>query len=135
MIITKEMDLRNYTGPPVTGDDFFGRAKELKKMGELLKKGMSIFIPGPRRIGKTSLAMEFMRQNKEIYRFIYFDLEGKRSIVEFCEDSFPHVFTVPYDNNVHEAQKRGVPISQYAPTAKAALVYKDISAVIEKWNK
>ncbi|MBN2444026.1 MAG: AAA family ATPase [Spirochaetales bacterium] len=78
--------MRNYTGPPVTGDDFFGRAKELKKMGDLLVKGMSIFIPGPRRIGKTSLAQEFMRQNDKAYRFIYFDLEGKQSLLEFCED-------------------------------------------------
>ena len=78
--------MRNYTGPPVTGDDFYGRAKELKKMKDLLEKGMSIFIPGPRRIGKTSLAKEFMRQNEGSYRFIYFNLEGKRSLLEFCED-------------------------------------------------
>lgn len=61
--------------------------------------------------------------------------EQFEEIVTFCEKSFPHVFTVPYDIRVHEAQKRGLPLSQYAPESEAAHVYKEISAVIEKWNK
>jgi AAA+ ATPase superfamily predicted ATPase len=74
-------------GPSVEGDDFFGREKELKWMGEILepKKG-SLFIPGPRRIGKTSLVKEFIRQNKNKYKFVYFDLEFRNSIIEMCED-------------------------------------------------
>ncbi|MDE4907474.1 AAA family ATPase [Methanogenium marinum] len=55
-------------------------------------------------------------------------------ILEFCEKSFPHVFTVPYDNKVHDAQREGLPLSQYAPDSKAAVVYEELAAVIKKWN-
>ncbi|WAI01505.1 ParA family protein [Methanogenium organophilum] len=61
--------------------------------------------------------------------------EQFEEIVAFCEKSFPHVFTVPYDIHVHEAQKQGLPLSQYAPDSEAAHVYEKISAVIKNWNK
>lgn len=74
-------------GHAVEGDNFFGREKELKRMTESWQnKAAGIFIPGPRRIGKTSLVKEFIRRNKEQYKFVYFDLEGRYSIVELCKD-------------------------------------------------
>lgn len=74
-------------GHAVEGDKFFGREKELKRMAEKLQdRKASIFIPGPRRIGKTSLVKEFIRRNKDKYRFIYFDLESRHSIIELCRD-------------------------------------------------
>jgi len=60
--------------------------------------------------------------------------EQFEEIVTFCEKSFSQVFSVPYDIRIHEAQKQGLPLSQYAPESKAAVVYEQISAVIEKWN-
>lgn len=74
-------------GHAVEGDNFYGRERELKRMAEKLKnKKASVFIPGPRRIGKTSLVKEFIRKNRHKYRFIYFDLATRRSIIELCED-------------------------------------------------
>jgi chromosome partitioning protein len=55
-------------------------------------------------------------------------------IVAFCENAFPTVFTVPYDIKVHEAQKKGLSIADYAPDSRAAVVYEEISAAIEKMN-
>jgi chromosome partitioning protein len=60
--------------------------------------------------------------------------EQFEEIVTFCEKSFSQVFSVPYDIRIHEAQKQGLPLSQYAPESKAAVVYEQISAAIEKWN-
>ena len=55
-------------------------------------------------------------------------------ILTFCEKSFTNVFTVPYDIKVHEAQKRGLPLSDYAPNSRAAVVYDEIAVAIEKLN-
>ncbi len=72
------------TGPWVDGDEFFGRERELKNLATAMQnKRASVFIPGPRRIGKTSLVKEFIRRNKDKYKFIYLDLERRHSITEF----------------------------------------------------
>ncbi|MCP4219071.1 MAG: ATP-binding protein [bacterium] len=74
-------------GHAVAGENFFGREKELERMEEIWEnKAAGIFIPGPRRIGKTSLVKEFIRRNKERLKVIYFDLEGRHSISEMCKD-------------------------------------------------
>jgi len=75
------------TGPWVDGDEFFGRERELNQLGEILQnKRASAFIPGPRRIGKTSLVMECIRRNRNKYKFMYLDLESRHSLPELCED-------------------------------------------------
>ncbi len=74
-------------GHAVEGEDFFDRERELQRMAEKLQdRKASVFIPGQRRIGKTSLVKEFIRRYGDRYKFIYFDLEGRRSIVELCRD-------------------------------------------------
>ncbi len=76
----------------VEGDDFFGRERELQRMVRVLEdRKASLFIPGQRRIGKTSLVKEFIRQNGDRYKIIYFDLEGRHSIVELCGDIFGEI--------------------------------------------
>jgi AAA+ ATPase superfamily predicted ATPase len=75
------------TGHSVEADEFFGRERELGTMAEVMQdKRASIFIPGPRRIGKTSLVKEFILRNQNDYRFVYFDLESRNSIIELCKD-------------------------------------------------
>jgi hypothetical protein len=74
-------------GHAVEGENFFGREKELQRMADIWQnKAAGVFIPGPRRIGKTSLVKEFIRRNKESHKFVYFDLEGRYSVVELCKD-------------------------------------------------
>lgn len=92
-------------GHAVEGDEFFGRERELARMAEILEdKKASIFIPGPRRIGKTSIVKEFIRRHKDRYKFVYFDLERRHSIVELCKDlmkeiekSFPDLIKIKRD--------------------------------------
>jgi uncharacterized protein len=79
--------MKRNTGSYVSGENFFGRKKELEKMDYILADpNSSILIPGPRRIGKTSLVKEFIRLKSDKYKFIYMDIEKCHSIVEFCAD-------------------------------------------------
>ncbi|MBT4268956.1 MAG: ATP-binding protein [Deltaproteobacteria bacterium] len=74
-------------GPSVEGDDFFGRERELRNLADIMSdRSASVLIPGPRRIGKSSLIIEFIRRKKAEYNFIYFDLEGRQSVMELCQD-------------------------------------------------
>lgn len=74
-------------GHAVEGENFFGRQKELQRMAETWQsQAAGIFIPGPRRIGKTSLVKEFIRRNSDRFNIVYFDLEGRYAIVELCKD-------------------------------------------------
>ena len=47
---------------------------------------------------------------------------------------FPSVYTIPYSPMVYEAQKRGLPISHYAPESSAGVAYKTIAGDVMKWN-
>jgi hypothetical protein len=47
-------------GNPVTGDDFYNRVDEIRRLTELLLDGQHINLVAPRRCGKTSLMREIM---------------------------------------------------------------------------
>jgi chromosome partitioning protein len=47
---------------------------------------------------------------------------------------FPVVYTVPYSPLVYEAQKRGLPISHFAPESSAGVAYKAIAEEVMRWN-
>jgi hypothetical protein len=49
-----------HRGPVSDPDFFFGRAREISYLFDLLRKGQSVAVSGPRRIGKTSLLMHLM---------------------------------------------------------------------------
>jgi len=49
-----------HRGPVSDPGFFFGRSKELAYLFDLLRKGQSVAVSGPRRIGKTSLLMHLM---------------------------------------------------------------------------
>ena len=53
------------TGIPVVGNNLAGRAKEIEKIKLLLKNGQSVILHGPRRIGKTSLALTILNELKK----------------------------------------------------------------------
>jgi len=50
------------------------------------------------------------------------------------ERLFRTVYTVPYSPQIYESQKRGLPISQYAPESAAGIVYKNITEEVLRWN-
>ncbi len=47
---------------------------------------------------------------------------------------FPAVYTVPYSPDIYESQKRGLPISHYAPESSAGAAYRLITDEVLKWN-
>jgi uncharacterized protein len=49
--------MRNIMGPPVTGENFFGRDDERSHAKQLLRDGNHILLTAPRRVGKSSLML------------------------------------------------------------------------------
>jgi hypothetical protein len=74
-------------GPPVEGDDFYGREKELQYAWEYhISKGVSLLLSAPRRVGKTSFSKELIkRAEKKGWKTLYLDLEGITTASEFVK--------------------------------------------------
>ena len=80
------MAISNRVGPPVTGDDFFGRVEELSRAHEYLDSNHSLVLSAPRRIGKSSFAKRLIADKKELgWNCAYIDLEGVRTKDEFLQ--------------------------------------------------
>ena len=47
--------MRNVTGPPVMGDDLYGRQQDIDRLWSRLEGGEHLLMLAPRRVGKTSL--------------------------------------------------------------------------------
>ena len=78
------MCIINKIGPPVVGDNFYGREAELKKANRLLDSGHSLLLSAPRRIGKSSLAKKLLEEKTaQGWKCVYIDLEET-----FSEDGF-----------------------------------------------
>jgi chromosome partitioning protein len=65
-------------------------------------------------------------QNTEHERLLAMMTEVKRR--------FPVVYTVPFSPLVYEAQKRGLPISHFAPESNAGVAYKTIADEVMRWS-
>jgi len=82
---SENIALKSTVGSPAVGNDrFFGREKELKSLIEKVIEGGNFYISAPRRIGKTSLMGQAMKdlENDGNMCFSY-DLEGKESPSEW----------------------------------------------------
>ena len=55
------------------------------------------------------------------------------STLAVIKQLFPSVYTVPFSPAVYEAQKRGIPISHFAPDSQAGIAYKTIADEVMKW--
>jgi nucleoside-triphosphatase THEP1 len=72
--------MKNKVGPPVEGDDFFGREKELQFAFGQIEDGNSLLLAAPRRVGKTSFAKKLIAMaDKKGWRTLEINLEGIRS--------------------------------------------------------
>lgn len=78
--------VKNLIGPPVTGDNFYGREKELEEALILLNQGNSLLLASPRRVGKSSFSRKIIElSEKQGYSSMYVDLQGVISEQEFGE--------------------------------------------------
>ncbi len=57
-------------GKPVVGSDFLDRSQMLKKLRQNISNKQNVMIKAPRRYGKTSLAKEAFRLQKQNYLYI-----------------------------------------------------------------
>ena len=80
------MAISNKVGPPVTGEDFYGRIEELSHAHNYLDSNHSLVLSAPRRIGKSSFAKRLLedKQSKG-WNCVYIDLEGVRTRDEFLQ--------------------------------------------------
>ncbi|MDE6264753.1 MAG: AAA family ATPase [Paramuribaculum sp.] len=80
------MAISNRVGPPVTGDDFYGRKQELFRANGFLDTNHSLALSAPRRIGKSSFAKRMIEEKAALgWRCVYIDLEGVRTRDEFLQ--------------------------------------------------
>jgi uncharacterized protein len=74
------------TGPPVEGEDFFGREKEFEYVWSRIKDGNNLIFPSPRRVGKTSFALKLVEAaKKEKWNVVSINVEKITSEFEFVE--------------------------------------------------
>lgn len=78
------MAISNKVGPPVTGEDFYGRTEELSRAHQYLDSNHSLVLSAPRRIGKSSFAKRLIEDMQSIgWNCVYIDLEGIQTRDEF----------------------------------------------------
>ncbi|KQM99286.1 hypothetical protein ASE85_11320 [Sphingobium sp. Leaf26] len=77
--------MRIVAGPPVKGQDFMFRDREVRLAKRSLLDGSSLLVKGWRRIGKSSLLIETRRQLEEDggVTSLYIDVQELQSISEF----------------------------------------------------
>ncbi len=74
-IIVKRAMVKNTTGPPVSGDNLFGRDAEIASLWQRLENNEHILMLAPRRVGKTSIMHEIRRAPRSGWVVFYSDLE------------------------------------------------------------
>lgn len=80
------MAISNIFGPPVIGENFFGRINELSQAHSILNSGHSIVLSAPRRIGKSSFAKRLVKEKREQgWKCVYIDLERTQSETQFLQ--------------------------------------------------
>ncbi len=71
-------------GQIVQDKDFCQRPALIKRLSDVIEKGQNVYIQGERRIGKTSLICECVRQLKK-HRLIYIDLLEVKTSDDFIK--------------------------------------------------
>ena len=74
------MSINNIVGPPVEGDDFFGRKNLVELAWDYLTKSNNLVFAAPRRVGKTSVGKKLVQiAQKEGWRAFEVNLEEVKS--------------------------------------------------------
>ena len=79
--------MKNITGQAVTGENLYGRSRELADLWEKMEQGEHVLMLAPKRVGKTSLMQELRREPRERWVVIYVEVEG-------CDGSADCVATI-----------------------------------------
>jgi chromosome partitioning protein len=98
--------------------------KPAPEENDLLSKIRNFFSKKPGPTPEEQKAVE--EQNTEHERLLAMMADVKRQ--------FPAVYAIPYSPLVYEAQKRGLPISHFAPESSAGVAYKTVADEVMTWN-
>lgn len=80
------MAINNITGSPVEGENFFGRKNELTAAWCHIKKGNSLILSAPRRVGKSSFAKKLITYaESESWNTLEINLEEIQTEQKFVE--------------------------------------------------
>jgi uncharacterized protein len=80
------MIVNNITGPPVEGNNFFGREKELDYVWKHIQKGNSIILSAPRRVGKSSFAKKIIKSAEKMgWQTLEINLEEIKTEIGFVK--------------------------------------------------
>lgn len=80
------------TGIVVTGDKYFPRAKDEKKLWRQIEQGSHILLLAPRRVGKTSLITHIKNNPKSGYAVIYVFVQACDSEQTFYEKLLREIY-------------------------------------------
>ncbi len=85
-------------GVVVTGDDFVDRKEEIEILTKELSSGKSIILYSERRLGKTSLLIEFITQKAKGMIPVYIDLYGMTTKEDLARQIVNNVVKSSYSN-------------------------------------
>jgi len=125
--------MRNRTGAPVEGGDFFGREKEIGYVWGLIQNGNNILLPSPRRVGKSSFALKMLAKAKEHdWKTIEMNLERVHSEFDFVELLMKKI------QDSSKWQKVKEPVAKLLESLKAikpSVTYEGVSVSFEWRNE
>ncbi len=124
--------MKNIIGPPVTGDDFFGRNNEFDYVWELIKSGNNLVFPSPRRVGKTSFALKLLEKAKsEDWQTISINLEKNTGEKEFVETLVDELKRLSYWEKIKE---NGGKLFDFLKQFKPSFEYNDVKVSLDWQN-
>jgi len=85
-------------GSVVSGNDFCGRKNSIRELKEFILSSQNVLIQGERRIGKTSLIYETVRNMKN-YSPLLIDLMGIKTSHDFCQRTIKTIIALESKGN------------------------------------
>lgn len=126
------MKINNITGPPVIGDDFFGREKEITYVWKRISAGNNIVFPSPRRVGKTSFALKLIEIAKnEGWDTVKLNLEKVKTQQEFLIAFIEELKHLSWWSTLKD---KGGQLLDSLKAIKPKIAMGDISVTLE-WEK
>ncbi|MDB5341421.1 MAG: hypothetical protein JWN70_7040 [Planctomycetaceae bacterium] len=78
--------MKNRPGPPVDGEDFFDRPRDLARLRREIGNGNNLLLTAPRRVGKTSLVLRLAELcRRDNWAVACFNVEGCSDEIAFAE--------------------------------------------------
>ena len=123
------MTINNITGSPVEGKNFFGREKELDYAWSHIKKGNSLILSAPRRVGKSSFAKKLLGFAKnEKWNTLEINLEEVKSEEGFVKLFIEKLLEESWWETTKD--KVGDKITQILESFKPSIEYEGVKATL-----